>query len=116
MAVDIEELQHHRSKLVTAFKSDLNWLASEFLAIGMLSSQSYDGISCTNSTLTQPDKANILVSAIMDKLDLDRKNVTSILEVLKKKPNFYRETIALLEGKNEVTKLFFDVKEMYFVV
>ena len=69
----------------------------------MLSSQNYEDIICTKSTLTPHDKAEILVSALMDKLELDSENLRSIVEVLKKKPrNFYKEIIALLEGKNAV--------------
>jgi len=49
--------------------------------------------------LTPTDKADILVSAVMDKLELDIKNLTSIVKVLKRKPKLYKETIAMLEGK-----------------
>jgi len=84
---------------VTAFKFDLNWLASQFSAIGMISGQNYDDILSIKCMLTTNDKANIIVSAIMDKLTLDSNNLRSIVTVLKTRPNLYKETIALLEGK-----------------
>ena len=40
-----------------------------------------------------------MVSAVMGKLELDSKNLRKILDVLKKKPSFYKEAIALLEGE-----------------
>ena len=101
--LDLNELQRHRSMLVTAFNFDCNWLASEFFAIGMLSSQHRDNILNMKSTLTENDKADIIVSGIMAKLCLDSNNLGCIVEVLKRKPILYRETIALLEGKT-ITK------------
>jgi len=97
--LDLEELQHYRSKLVTAFNFDLNWLASELYAIGMISSQNRDEITSVKSSLTTNDKADIMVSAMMNKLELDARNLRDIVEVLKKKPILYKEAIALLEGK-----------------
>ena len=98
--LDLDELQHRRTMLVTAFNFDCHWLAAEFFAIGMLSSQHRDNILNMKSTLTENDKADIIVSAIMAKLRLDSNNLGCIVEVLKGKPSLYREAIALLEGKN----------------
>ena len=86
--------------LVTAFNFDYNWLAAEFLAVGMLSSQHRESIFNIKSTLTENDKADIIVSGIIAKLRLDSNNLGCIVEVLKRKPILYREAIALLEGKN----------------
>ena len=90
--LDLDELQCHRSMLVTAFNFNCNWLVSECFAISMLSSQYRDNI------------LNIK-SGILAKLHLDSNNLGCIVEVLKRKPILYRETIALLEGKNYSIKL-----------
>ena len=113
VVLDLEELLHHRSQLVTAFKFDLNWLAAQLLAIGILSSTNHEDISNIKSTLTPHDKADIMVSAIMGKLELDSKNLKRILDVLKKKPNFYKEAIALLEGKNTFRSYNYILKDIY---
>ena len=97
--LDLEELQHQRSKLVTGLKFEMNWLASELAALGILSTQHQDDIANIKSTLNPVERANIMVSAIMDKLELDSNNMRNILKVLKKKPILYKETIALLERK-----------------
>ena len=78
----------------------MNWLASEFVALGILSTQHQDDISNIRSTLTSDERANIMVSAIMDKLELDSTILLNILQVLRNKPILYKETIALLEGTN----------------
>ena len=96
----LEKLKCHRSKLVIGVKFDMNWLASEFVALGILSTQHQDDISNIRSTLTSDERANIMVSAIMDKLELDSTNLLNILKVLRKKPELYKEIIALLEGTN----------------
>ena len=98
--IDLEELQHQRFKLVTGLKFEMNWLASELVYLGILSTQHQNDISNTRSTLNQDERANIMVSAIMDKLELDSNNLRNILKVLKKRPNLHKETIALLEGNN----------------
>ena len=76
----------------------MNWIASELVALGILSTQHHNDIANTRSTLNPDEKADIMVSAIMDKLELDSNNLRSILKVLKKKRSLYKETIALLEG------------------
>ena len=76
----------------------MNWLASELFALGILSSQHKSDITNTRSTLNEDEKATIMVSAIMDKLELDSNNLISVLKVLRNKPVLYKETIALLEG------------------
>ena len=96
--LDFEELQHQRSKLVIGLKFEMNWLASELFALGILSNQHKSDITNTKSNLNEDEKANIMVSAIMDKLELDSNNLRSVLKVLRKKPVLYKETIALLEG------------------
>ena len=93
-------MQHQRSKLITGLKFEMNWLASEFVYLGILSSQHQDKISSMTFPLTSDERADIIVSAIMDKLKLDCNNLRSILKVLRKRPNLYKETIALLEGNN----------------
>ena len=98
--IDLEVLQCQRSKLVTGLKSDMDWLASELVYLGILSTQHQNDIANIKSTLNPHERANIMVSAIMDKIELDFNNLKKIIKVLKKKPNLYRETIALLEGNN----------------
>ena len=98
--LDLEELQYQRFKLVTGLKFEMNWLASELVYLGILSTQHQNDIANTRSTLNPDERANIMVSAIMDKLVLDSDNLRSILKVLKKRPYLYKETIALLEGNN----------------
>ena len=78
----------------------MNWLASDLVYLGILSSQDQDKISSMTFPLTSDERADIIVSAIMDKLKLDCNNLRSILKVLRKRPNPYKETIALLEGNN----------------
>ena len=91
--------------LVTAFTFDCNWLASEFFAIGMLSSQHCDSILTIKPALTENEKAEIIVSGIMAKLHLDPSNLRNIVELLKKKASLFREAIAILEGKTNNIKL-----------
>ena len=98
--INLEELQRQRSKLVTGFKFEMNWVASELVAQGILSTQHQNDIANTRSTLNPNERADIMVSAIMDKLELDSNNLRLVLKVLRKKPILYKETIALLEGNN----------------
>ena len=100
VTLDLEELQHQRSKLITGLKFEMSWLASELVYQGILSSQDQDKISSMAFPLTSNERAEIIVSAIMDKLKLDCNNLKKILKVLRERPKLYKETIAVLEGNN----------------
>ena len=82
----MDQLKSVRSKLKIALKFDMNWLASEMEATGILGSDDYERITDSKNTLDASDRMEILIASLFGKVHLNCSYLDNVVVILKKKP------------------------------
>ena len=77
---------------------DSRWIASEMNAIGLLSDCNYTDISNVK-LLGDYDKANMILTSLENKVDINPKHLKTFVELLKKSPKVHSDAIEILQGK-----------------
>ena len=75
-------LQEFTPKLVTAFSPRIQPLLDQFLAIGLITDETYDGI--LESTFSSKVKARNMLKAIKDVVRTEDNRFLTVLSILKK--------------------------------
>ena len=95
----LDRLKAVRAKLMIAFQFDTRWLAGQMNALGLLSDNDYNRICTVATLLVDSDKAEILISALFHKVELQSQNLMEFVGILRNRQRTFQEIIVLLEGK-----------------
>ena len=95
-----EELKNKRSELERALSMDMTWLANEMNRpdVGLMTDGEREDVASLRSMLRDSEKAGIIVSALLRRVELDPDDVGVFLSILYQKPAQFRAAIKLLEG------------------
>ncbi len=91
-----EQIVNVRNELEKAIIPEMVWLADELNNVGFLSSDTYEDIKSSHSTLRKTQMAGALVGDVRRRGELDPNAMKVFLTILKKKTSQLQPAIDLL--------------------
>ena len=92
-------LKRQRGATILAVVSDMKWLAEKLNDdnVAILNDEQYADVTEVKNTLNEKERAEILVKALLNRVEQDGEELNTFVDILKKKPRKFKALIEKLD-------------------